>query len=103
MRLPGSRTRSVWALALFVAIQLADGIMTALGVSQFGAAIEGNPLLRFIAGGAGIGATLVGAKLLAISCATVLHLHSRHLALAVLTLAYVLAAIVPWTLLLASS
>jgi len=99
--LPGSQTRALWALALFVAIQLADGVMTAAGVARFGAGIEANPLLHFVAAGAGFGATLVGAKLVAVTGAMVLHLQARHLTLALLTLAYVMGAILPWMFVLA--
>ena len=101
--LPGSRTRALWTLALFAAIQLADGALTAAGVARFGVRIEGNPLIHLAVETAGIGVTLVAAKLFAISCATVLHLYSRHLALALIILAYVVGAIVPWTLVLASA
>jgi hypothetical protein len=99
-RLPGSQTRALWTLALFAAIQLADGALTAAGVSQFGPHIEGNPLIDLAARAFGLGSTLIGAKLLAVFCATVLHLQARHLALAILTLGYVAGAIVPWTLVL---
>jgi hypothetical protein len=100
-RLPGSQTRALWTLALFVAIQLADGVLTAAGIAKFGPHAEGNPLIKILAEGAGFGVVLVGSKVLAVSCATVLHLNARHLTLAVLTLAYVLGAIVPWTYVLA--
>ncbi len=101
--LPGSQTRALWAFALFAAIQLADGALTAAGVAQFGAGIEANPLLAFVATGAGFGATLVAAKLAAIGFAAVLYVQARHLTLAVLTLAYVVGAVMPWTFLLALS
>jgi len=100
-RLPGSQTRALWTLALFAAIQVADGALTAAGIAQFGPRIEGNPLIHYAAQDFGLGAAIVGAKLLAISCATVLHLQSRHLALAILTVTYVAGAIVPWTFVLA--
>ena len=103
MKLPGSETRAIWTLALFAAIQLADGVLTAAGVAQFGSHIEANPLINLAAEGAGIGAAIVAAKLFAVSCATLLHLQARHLALAVLTLAYVMGAIVPWTIVLATA
>jgi len=99
--LPGSQTRALWTLALFAAIQLADGALTAAGIAEFGPHIEGNPLIDFAARGVGIGVALIGAKLFAVFCGTLLHLHARHLTLAILTVGYVLGAIVPWTLLLA--
>ena len=89
-------------LALFAALQLADGVLTANGVAHFGTRIEGNPLIALAASGIGFGVTLVAAKLFAISCATVLYLLSRHLTLALLTLMYVIGAIVPWTYVLSS-
>jgi hypothetical protein len=101
--LPGSQTRALWMLALFAAIQVADGVLTAAGVERFGTHIEANPLIHLAVQGVGLGITLVTAKLLAMSCATVLHIHSRHLVLAVLTAVYVVGAIVPWTVLLYSS
>jgi hypothetical protein len=100
-KLPGTETRALWTLALFVAIQLADGALTAAGIAQFGPHAEGNPLIKILAEGAGFGVALVGTKALAVCCATVLHLNARHLTLAVLTVAYVLGAIVPWTYVLA--
>jgi len=91
----------MWTLALFAAIQLADGALTAAGVAQFGPHIEGNPLIDLAAQGFGMGAALVGAKVFAVFCGTVLHLQARHLALAVLTVGYVAGAIVPWAVVLA--
>ena len=91
----------MWTLALFAAIQLADGALTAAGIAQYGTRAEGNPLIQILAEGTGVGVALVFSKALAVSCATVLHLNARHLTLALLTLAYVLGAIVPWTYVLA--
>jgi hypothetical protein len=95
-RLPGSQTRALWTLALFAAIQLADGALTAAGVAEFGPHIEGNPLIHYAAQDFGLGTAIVGAKLLALCGATVLYLQSRHLTLALLTVTYVAGAIVPW-------
>ena len=94
--LPHSRTRAVGTLALFAAVQLADGVMTYLGVAQFGPAAEGNPLLAFYMAACGIGTTLVCAKLVALGLAAVLWAASHHLSLALLTALYVLAAVAPW-------
>src|ERR1051326_131620 len=68
--LPGSQTRALWTLALFAAIQLADGALTAAGIAEFGPHIEGNPLIDFAARGVGIGVALIGAKLFAVFCGT---------------------------------
>ena len=100
-RLPGSQTRALWTLALFAAIQVADGALTAAGIAKFGPHVEGNPLIKMLAEGTGLGVALVVSKGLALFCATVLHLNARHLTLALLSLAYVMGAIVPWTYVLA--
>jgi hypothetical protein len=96
-KLPGSQTRAIWVLALFAAIQVADGTLTAVGVARFGLSAEGNPVLALCFGVLSVGTTIALAKLFAISCATLLHLRSQHLPLALLTVLYVLGAIVPWT------
>ena len=103
LRIPLSKTqtRAAWALVIFAAIQLADGVMTAAGAAQYGTSIEANPLLLFLFGVVGTGVTIVGMKLFAILCATLLHLREKYSALTILTVVYLLAAIVPWTVILA--
>jgi len=83
-------------LALFVAVQLADGVMTAVAIERYGRSIEGNPLLLFVMGIYGTTAALVGAKLIAVALATVLHARTCHATVAVLTATYVFAALGPW-------
>ena len=97
-----SQSRAAWVLILFAAIQVVDGVMTAAGAAQYGASIEANPLLVFLFGTVGTAATLVSVKLFAIMCATLLHVLSKHRALALLTVVYVVAALVPWTFVLTS-
>ncbi|HUK34532.1 MAG TPA: hypothetical protein VLV86_11505 [Vicinamibacterales bacterium] len=97
-----SQTRAAWALIVFAAIQVADGVLTAAGASQYGSSIEANPLLLFLFGAVGVSATLVATKLFAILCATTLHLCAKYRALTILTVVYVVAAIVPWTFILTS-
>ena len=94
--LPGSRTRAVWLLALFAAIQLADAMMTTSGVGRLGIEGEGNPLLRFYAEAVGIGVTVAAAKVLAVAGAAILYARAQHFVLTLLTLGYVLAALLPW-------
>ena len=96
LTLPNSRTRSVWILALFAAVQVADAVMTFDAVERFGFAAEGNPVLLFYMSTFGLGVTLIGAKSLAIVLATALHIRAHHLTLAMLTLVYVVAAMAPW-------
>jgi hypothetical protein len=102
MLLSKRQTPGAWVLVIFAAIQLADGVMTAVGAAQYGTSIEANPLLVFLFGVVGTGATIVAMKLFAILCATLLHLREKYSALAILTLVYVFAAIVPWTVILTS-
>ena len=98
--LPGSETRGFSALALFVAVQIADGALTLAGVARYGPTAESNPLLFVSMAALGAGTALSIAKLLAILLATVLHAARLHVALALLTIFYVFVAVLPWTLLL---
>ena len=99
-RLPGTQTRAVGLLALFVAVQLADGVMTAMAIERYGRSIEGTPLLLFAMGIYGTTTALVGAKLIAVAFAAVLHARTCHATVAVLTTTYVFAALGPWAWLL---
>ena len=100
--LPGSRTRTILPFALFAAVQLADAALTANGVSRFGMSIEANPLVASYIDVWGLTAGLCAAKALAISAGAILHAAAQHLALALLTVIFVFAALVPWALTLAS-
>jgi hypothetical protein len=82
-------------LAAFAVVQCADAWLTAIGIVRFGPAIEANPLLAFYMSTFGAGA-IVAAKLIAIACAAVLHLYGHGVVLVVLTLAYIVFAILPW-------
>ena len=83
-------------LALFVACQASDGVLTYLAVTAMGHAVEGNPILATWMGLAGAGPTLVGAKLVACGCGWILYFHRTFRALAVLTALYLVGAIGPW-------
>jgi hypothetical protein len=100
LTLPGSRSRAIWTLGLFIAVQFADAVLTVTGISRFGPAVEANPLLSFCATAFGVGAALVGAKTVAIVGGATLHVLSQHFILAALTVACVFAAIVPWAMVL---
>jgi hypothetical protein len=101
-RLPGSQTRGIAALALFMSVQVADAVCTANGIARFGPAIEANPLLSFLVGTWGIAGALVSVKIVAMIGGAFLHLKSQDLALSVLTVVYVFGAIVPWAWTLAT-
>ena len=75
--------------------------MTLTGVERFGLGAEGNPLLQTAAAALGVGGALLAYKSVAIFGAVVLHALDRHLALAILTVCYVAAALLPWTFVLA--
>jgi hypothetical protein len=98
--IPGRPSRSAFGntvFLLFTLVQLGDGVLTYRGMRVFGIGIEANPLIAWFSTTVGAGLALVGAKSLALLCATVLHLTARHQVIAALTLAYLVAAIWPWT------
>lgn len=83
-------------LLVFLTFQIADGAMTYGAASIFGAHVEGNPILATWMHVAGIGPTLLAAKLLACGCGILLYYRRGHVWLAALTLSYGLAAVLPW-------
>jgi hypothetical protein len=88
-------------LASFIVIQALDGLLSYLGVSAHGLWLEGNPIVSWYAHQFGPGVAFAGAKLFAITCGGVLYLAGRHAWLAVLTVVHLVAAVVPWTYILA--
>jgi hypothetical protein len=99
-RLPGSATRGIAAVALFTAVQVADGVLTVEGVARFGLAMESNPLIALSIAALGAGTTLSIAKMIAVAGAMGLHGSRCHLTLALITVFYVFVAVLPWTSLL---
>jgi hypothetical protein len=89
-------------LAVFVVLQIADGLMTFGAVQIFGTAAEGNPILETWIQLAGPGATLLGAKGIACGGAAVLYACGRKKTLAALTVGLLAGAVVPWLALLAT-
>ena len=90
-------------IILFFVAQALDGALTYVGVSVFGPDIEGNPLLQWLMGAAGPGPALAFAKLSAAGFGIVLHLASVHRAVALLTILYLSAAVVPWVAVLVTT
>jgi hypothetical protein len=80
----------------FVLMQCLDGVFTYLGVGIWGAGIEANPLISSVMGVAGLAGGLAGAKLMAIGFGMLLHLRRVHNLVALLTVIYLAAAILPW-------
>ena len=83
-------------------MQLADAALTINGVSRFGLSIEANPLVASYIDMYGLVTGLCAAKALALSAGAILHVTAQYLILALLTVVFVFAALVPWTLTLAS-
>jgi len=90
-------SREVVAVAVFAAVQIADGVVTVAGVRRFGVAMESNPLLALSMATVGAGVTLSAAKALAVLLGTLLYRHHCHRTLAALTVFYLFAAVLPWT------
>lgn len=80
----------------FLLAQACDGVLTYVGVSLHGPAIEGNPLLGWLMNEMGNGAALAAAKLVAGALGIALHLAAVHRVLAALAAFYLVAAVVPW-------
>lgn len=90
------------AVLCFLVVQALDGVLTYLGVTAWGLSIEGNPLISTAMHHAGWATGLAAAKLVAVAFGIVLHLQRVHHLVAILTVFYVGAAIVPWTALFLS-
>ncbi len=88
------------AVLSFLCAQAGDGVLTYVGLAAFGPQAEGNPLLAALMAAVGAGPALAGVKLMAGSLGILLHLFGAHRLLAILTLFYLGAAVVPWTALL---
>jgi hypothetical protein len=83
-------------LAIFVVMQMVDGVLTYAAVDRFGASAEGNPIIATWIMITGAIPALVGAKLIACACGGVLYAAGVHRVLAGLTALYLFAAVVPW-------
>ena len=84
------------ALVLFLLAQAGDGVLTYVGVSTYGTAIEGNPIIVWLMHQMGEGWALTTAKMTAAFFGIALHLSAVHKAVALLAAFYVAVAIVPW-------
>jgi hypothetical protein len=73
-----------------------DGVFTYLGVTFWGLQAEANPLVSSAMLMAGLGPGLAGVKLIAVGLGIVLHHFRVHNVVALLTIIYIAAAIVPW-------
>ena len=80
----------------FLLAQACDGILTYVGVSQYGLRIEGNPLLGWLMASVGQGLALAATKAAAGAFGIVLHLSAVHRVVAALAAFYLAVAVVPW-------
>lgn len=98
--------REIAILGLLLAtLQIADGILTAVGVSYFGTSIEGNFVLRSLMDSFGVVATLIGVKIAAIAiimalCHLAFTVTWLRSALKLVISLYFFAAILPWSYIL---
>jgi hypothetical protein len=109
---PGTPVPKVWnrtdsrrwfgdvVIVAFLLAQCFDGVFTYVGVLTYGMAIEANPIIASLMAAFGFGPALTGAKLVAGGLGICLHLCQIHTAVALLSLFYLMAAIVPWSLIL---
>jgi hypothetical protein len=83
-------------LLAFIATQVADGWLTYIGLVNFGLHIEANPLVAWYVTACGPAAGMLATKGFAVACALPLYKRALHGILALLTLFYIVTAILPW-------
>lgn len=84
--------------AIFMAAQVADGLLTYWGVTTLGIHVEGNDLLATTMYAIGPGRALVSAKLLACLCGYILYRTASYRPLAIMAGLYIGVAVTPWLL-----
>ncbi|MGI6680206.1 MAG: DUF5658 family protein [Bdellovibrionota bacterium] len=90
---------------ILITLQIADAILTNIGMNVFGTSMEGNALLRNVMENYGTVAALVASKSLAVATIIGLVYLSNHVnwikaALKCVIAIYMTFAIAPWTILL---
>lgn len=83
-------------LALFLILQVCDGVFTYVAVSAVGLRAEGNVLLATWMALIGPAPTLLAAKALAVGAGLLVYHRGLHVVLAALTVFYSAAAVGPW-------
>jgi hypothetical protein len=89
-------------LAIFLVLQIADGLITFGAVRIFGASAEGNPILEMWIRLAGPGTALLAAKGIACAGAVLLYSVGWQRTLIVLTGLLLCCAVGPWLAVLAT-
>jgi Domain of unknown function (DUF5658) len=92
---------------LIVFLQILDGVLTGLGMAQFGTGMEGNPMLRGLMDAVGFLPAIAVVKGIAIATVTGLCLYADRVwwlrrAFRGVIAVYLIFAIVPWMTLLGS-
>jgi Domain of unknown function (DUF5658) len=80
----------------YLLAQALDGVLTYVGVRQYGLAAEANPLLGWLMASLGSGVALTAAKAAASAFGIALHLSAVHRLVAALAAFYLAVAVVPW-------
>ena len=88
------------AVVVFLLAQVLDGALTYIGVSTYGIAVEGNPLISWLMTSLGEGPGLATAKVTAGGFGIALHMAGVHKAVALLAGFYYVVAIGPWVTIL---
>lgn len=100
--------REVLIVGIVLALlQVADGVLTGIGMAHFGTSAEGNPLLRALMHQMGYIPALVAAKSISIMIVATLCLLAAKInwvvsAMKLVALVYIGAAVVPWSIILGS-
>lgn len=101
-------SREIVVLGVILAtLQILDGVLTGFGVAHLGLEAEGNPLLHHLMHNLGYVETLILTKTLSIAiicalCYLATVVQWLKFAMRVVIVIYVGAAIIPWSLILAS-
>lgn len=85
-----------FVVVAFLFAQALDGVLTYVGVRQYGLAAEANPLLGWLMASVGSGVALTAAKAAAGAFGIALHLSAVHRLVAALAAFYLAVAIAPW-------
>src|SRR3989344_455169 len=80
----------------FILTQYLDGILTYLGVTWHGITAEYNPMVALFITQFGAGIGLIIVKALALVAGILIYFWGLHILLALLSLFFITAAIIPW-------
>jgi hypothetical protein len=87
-------------MVLLLVVMALDGLLTYIGVVEFGIEAERNPLVSMFMAQVGVESALIATKVLGAFCGIVLYLAQAHLTIAWLSVIFVYGAVAPWILIL---